>query len=829
MSDNYRSREERKQAEKAKQEQKKQKSEKPRKKGSFFKKFLITCLLLGIIVLGAGVSTFYAMIKDAPKIDEAKLADPVSTKFYDKDGGFIHEYGVERRTPITYDQIPKVLEDAFLSTEDARFYEHHGIDIKRTAKAIFENLTNGFGSQGGSTITQQVIKNSFLSRDKNLKRKVQEWYLAYKLEQKYSKHEILEMYLNKINLGNYSWGIAAAAKNYYGIEVKDLKNLTLPQAAMLAGLPQLPNAYNPSKPENEKEATKRRNLVLTLMHRQGAITEKEMKEAMQVPVREGVREPAQNPMPYQAFLDAVAKEVEGQLKDVNIGTDGLKIYTTLDPKAQAYAEQLAESGDGFRYPNDQFQTAFVFQDTKTGEVRAIASGRKENKGSFRGNNYAIDLDRQPGSTFKPILAYGPAIEHLKWATSHTVEDKETKYDTGAEISNWDNKYHGIITIRKALEQSYNIPALLTMREVGKPKAKVFAENLGITFANNTVFESYVIGANQVSPIEMSGAYSAFGNNGVYIKPHFVTKVVFPDGKEVNFKPKEKRAMADYTAYIITDMLRSVVKTGTGTNANVSRLDVAGKTGTTNFDKDTIRKYGYPADATNDSWFVGYTPQYTMSVWTGYAKNGQGMYLNKETSRIAQYIFKNMMSKFGTDTSPFEQPSTVYRFGNELGVTGGEKVVLPKEKPDTPTGVNAQYDTASNTISLKWSYTASEEMKDVSFDVAYSLDGGSKTTLTNTKSTSITLGNVKAGGRYTFFITATANGKVSDEAKITVTVTTGSKPEEKPSPPDNGDGTNQSTPPNTGTPPSTGTETGTPPGSSNPGEAKPPAQSPLGIP
>lgn len=218
MSDNYRSREERKQAAKVKQEQ--QKNKKTRKKGSFFKKLLVACLLVGIVTLGAGVATFFAMIKDAPKIDDSKLADPASTKFYDKNGNFIHEYGVQKRTPITYEQIPKVVEDAFLSTEDARFYEHHGIDMKRTAKAIFENLTGGFGSQGGSTITQQVIKNSFLSPDKTLKRKVQEWYLAYKLEQKYSKHEILEMYLNKINLGNSSWGLAAAAKNYYGIDVK---------------------------------------------------------------------------------------------------------------------------------------------------------------------------------------------------------------------------------------------------------------------------------------------------------------------------------------------------------------------------------------------------------------------------------------------------------------------------------------------------------------------------------------------------------------------------------------------------------------------------------
>lgn len=781
MSDTYRSREERKQAERKKQEgqtsEKPKKAEKPKKKRSFLKKFLIACLLTGIVVLGAGVSTFFAMVKDAPKIDESKLADPLSTKFYDRNNAFLHEYGSQKRTKITYDQIPKVLENAFLATEDSRFYEHHGIDIKRTAKAIFENITGGFGSQGGSTITQQVIKNYFLSPKKTLERKVQEWYLAYKLEQKYSKHEILEMYINKIFLGNQAYGVAAAAKAYYGIE--NLKDLTLPQAAMLAGLPQGPSIYDPSNPENVENAKNRRDIVLAAMYKQNFITKQQMDDAMKVPVTEGVLPRQNNPMPYQAFLDAAVKEVESQLKDVDISTDGLQIYTTLDTEQQSYADKLLDTEEIIDYPNDRFQAAFVFMDTHTGEVRAIGSGRKEHKATFRGSNFAIDMNRQPGSTFKPIFDYGPAIENLKWATSHIVKDAPTTYSNGTPIRNWNNDYKGDISIRTALQWSYNIPALNTLKEIGLEKARTFAEGLGITFDKDVVYESYAIGSNAVNPMEMAGAYGAFANGGMHTKPHFIRKIVFPDGKEMSFEPKPQRAMSDYTAYMVTDMLRTVVDSGTGTAANVPSLDIAGKTGTTNFEKQIIAKYGYPSNATSDSWFVGYTPQYTMSVWTGYAQNGQGNYMVGNTQNIAKYIFKEMMQTFGNDNSAFAQPeSVVRRDDNELYVKGEMRDYVPPVKADTPSGLQAKYNQAKNEITLSWSYPQSK-IQNATFDVKYSLDGGQSTPIkTDTKDIALTLGNAKAGGRYTFSVTATIKGKTSSAATITVVVPAAKEPEKK---------------------------------------------------
>jgi penicillin-binding protein 1A len=417
------------------------------------------------------------------------------------------------------------------------------------------------------------------------------------------------------------------------------------------------------------------------MYKQGYITKKQMQDAMKVPVTTGlVPKTNQQSMPYEAFLDAALREVKGKLKNVDISTDGLSIYTTLDPKAQDYADKMMNSNTIISYPNANFQGAFVFLDTKTGEVRAIGSGRNDYKASFLGNNFAIDIKRQPGSSFKPIFDYGPAIENLKWSTGHQLNDQKTTYSNGQPISNWDHQYHGKLSIRTALQYSYNIPALLTLREVGMDKAQNFAENLGISFDHNMVYESNAIGSNTVNPLEMAGAYSAFGNNGVYNTPHFVQKVVFPNGKVMDFTPKPKRVMHDYTAYMVTDMLRTVVNSGTGKTAKVPGLDVAGKTGTTNFDDKTSAQFGYPSNATNDSWFAGYTPQYTMAVWTGYAKNGSGNYMLGDTTKISQQMFKEMMQAFGTDPSRFQQPNSVYKVNNELYIKGvGSAEVPPKHQ------------------------------------------------------------------------------------------------------------------------------------------------------
>ncbi|KZD32239.1 Multimodular transpeptidase-transglycosylase [Bacillus cereus] len=674
MSENYLSRTERKQVHK----NEKLNTKKNKKQTSFFRKLLIGCLVLGTLGLIGVATTFFILIKDAPILEKSKLINPLSAKIYDKDGKLIYEYGKEKRTNITYNQLPKLIENAFLATEDARFYDHSGVDFKGTARAVLVSLTGNYGSQGGSTITQQVIKNYFLSTEKTAKRKVQEIYLAHKLEQQYSKHEILEMYLNKIYLGNRSYGIRTAAQNYYG---KELKDLTLPQVAMLAGLPKGPSIYDPTKQQNIEKATERRNVVLSAMYQNKYISEEQMKEASGVSVKEGLLPPKEvNEMPYPVFMDAVVKEVEKELPDAHIESDGLSIYTTLDTKAQKFAENILNTNI-ISYPNDNFQGAFTFMDTKTGEVRAIGSGRGENKATFKGKNMAIELNRSIGSTMKPIFDYGPAIEYLKWPTSHQLDDSNYKYSTGQQVQNADRTYKGMMTMRDALKMSRNIPAIKTAKEVGISKAQGFAEGLGIKFGKE-VHESTAIGTNEGSPTEVAGAYATFGNDGKYTKPHFVKKVVYPDGESKSFEPKSKRVMEDYTAYMVTDMLRSVVTSGTGTAANVDSLDVAGKTGTTNYSAEDVAKYGIPSSASRDSWFAGYTPQYTMAVWTGYMKNGPEDYISSKNTKIAQQIFKEMMHKFGTNKSKFKMPKTVIQDNSELRVKGAKQESSPNVNTNT---------------------------------------------------------------------------------------------------------------------------------------------------
>ncbi|WP_245602152.1 transglycosylase domain-containing protein [Peribacillus kribbensis] len=662
-------------------ENKNKKKKKKRKHGSWLLFRVIVLAVLILVVAGGGIAgTFvYGVVKAAPTITKEKLADPLSSKFYDRNGQFLHEYGNQQRTKITYSQIPPVLEHAFIATEDSRFYSHHGVDIKRTAKAILANLTGGYGSQGGSTITQQVIKNSILTPEKTVKRKIQEWYLAYQLEKQYSKKEILTMYLNKINLGNRSYGVAAAAKNYYGLDVGHLDKMTLPQAAMIAGLTQSPNAYDPSKKDHIDAATKRRNIVLKLMNMHGYITKSEMQAAQEVPVTQGlVQEKPQSGMPYQAFLDAAVNEVEAKLKNVDITKDGLKIYLTLDQKAQQRADSII-SGRLVQYPNSRFQTAFTFMDAKTGAIRAIGSGRNQYKTTFRGRNLVTALKRQPGSTFKPIFDYGPAIEYLNWSTYHQLVDEPYEYSTGDPIRNAVKNYKGKMSIRNALIESRNIPALKTLQEVGTSKAQKFSESLGISYPNNRVYESYAIGSNPVSPVQMAGAYGAFANKGVYNQPHFVSKVVLANGKEISFESKPKRVMHDYTAYMVTDILRGVLNApnGTGTVAKIPGADIAGKTGTTNFDDSVIRKWGYPEDATSDSWFAGYSTNYVTVVWTGYPANGYGNYMGRAETKVSHTIFKEMMLPYSYNGT-FTQPSSVLKIRNELYIKGAAPDVIPPD-------------------------------------------------------------------------------------------------------------------------------------------------------
>ncbi|WP_251554039.1 penicillin-binding protein 1A [Neobacillus muris] len=764
MSEEYRSRTERRKIQEQKQRASKQQGNKKPGK-SVWKKIFYICLTLGLVLLLAGAGAFLWIIKDVPKFDETLLKDPLSSEVYAADEKtLIAEIGTEKRDDISIDQIPDVLKNAVLATEDARFYEHHGIDVKRTLVAVFTNITSGT-SQGGSTITQQIVKNSLLSTEKTVTRKVKEWYLAIQLERKFTKDQILEMYFNKNLYGSDVYGVAKAAERFFGLGPDELDQLTLEQAALLAGIPQSPNNYIPTVESNLPNAEKRRNMVLQYMERHGYISESEMKRAQSTPIADTLNIQQKQTNKYQAFVDTVIQEVQTKT-NANIFEDGLKIYTTIDPEIQQITEDVLSTDEYISYPeNDKLQSAVVILDTQTGAIKAIGGGRNYQTGGY---NYATKIKRHPGSTIKPILDYGPAIEKFQWSTGHILKDEPYEYSNGTPIRNAGRSYAGDRTIRDHLAQSRNIPALKTYQEVGADYATDFANSLGFPITDaQKANESNAIGAiDAASPLIMAGAYAAFGNGGYYIEPYTVSKIIHADGTEEKLASSKKKVMEDYTAFLITDMLRTVVDSGTGTMANIPSLDLAGKTGTTSFDQSAIEKYGLPNNATRDAWFVGYTPQYTGAVWTGYTETkSKDDYLGTNSANFSKQVFKAILSRTDASKEKFKQPSSVAKSGNEYYVKGGEKPKPPK--PDKPTDVKAAYDEASDSILLTWNHT-SENGSETTFEVSYTVDGKT-TSLPAASDRQAVLQSPEKGKTYVFNVVAVTDGAKSDAASASLTV------------------------------------------------------------
>ncbi|GAE94239.1 multimodular transpeptidase-transglycosylase [Gracilibacillus boraciitolerans JCM 21714] len=617
-----------------------------------FIKLLFIAFLISISLLIIGGITVFALIKDAPRLDKDKLENAQSSIIYDMNGEKIATIsGKEYRLPVAIEDVPLNVQQAFIAIEDGRFREHGGIDIKRVGGAILANIKEGWGAEGGSTITQQVVKNTYLSSEKTLERKVQEAYLALKLEDKYSKDEILEIYLNKIYFGHGAYGIGAAAEVYFH---KNVKELTVAEAALLAGLPQRPSGYDPFKhPEIAKE---RRDTVLSFMEKNNFISSDKMKEAQEIKINNSLYTEKKK-QSFQYFIDYVIEElIANDISENEIFTGGLKIHTTLDPNAQTYTEKVMTGTDAIPFPDDNFKAGVVLLDTKSGAIRAIGGNRDpKNQNVKRGFNFATDIKRQPGSTIKPILDYGPAIEYKQQSTYHQIKDEEIEINDKT-FKNYDDQFHGMVSMREALVKSYNIPAIKTFLEIENDKNLEFASNLGIELEH--AYPSYAIGGfgdkDGVSPLDMAGAYAAFGNQGTYHEPYSVTKIEYPSGDIVEYQSKPSQAMKEYTAYMITDMLVDVVQEGTGTLANIEGLPpLAGKTGTTN-PPEGIK------NGSRDSWFVGYTTDYTAAVWTGYQSTTTEQYVTKEDARLSKLLFKEIMAEVSKNiaSTPFTKPDSV---------------------------------------------------------------------------------------------------------------------------------------------------------------------------
>ncbi|WP_235848419.1 penicillin-binding protein 1A [Litchfieldia alkalitelluris] len=748
MSEKYRSREERRVATNKSKKRKKSKA-------GVVKRILIVLFAIGIIAMLAGATTFYVMAKDAPPLDEALLKDPISSKVLDKNGDKIFEFGVEKRTYVSIDKIPEDLKNAVIAIEDARFYEHHGLDVIRLFGAVIANFQEGFGAEGASTISQQVIKNSFLSPEKKLKRKAQELWLAFQLENKYSKDQILEMYLNKIYYGvGNTHGVAKAAEIYFG---KSLSELELHEAALIAGLGQNPGIHNPFT--NPEGAENRRNVVLNQMVNHGFITSEQAAESKLVAVEDTIVDSQPEAQPIEAFLDQVKIEI-AELGDIDVYTAGLTIHTSFDPDAQEYIDELLTSNETVVFPNEELQAGIALTDTKTGEILALGGGRHQSETKRR--NFALEANNQPGSTIKPILDYAPAVEYLNWSTYEQIVDEPYTYSDGKPINNYDNKHRGQISLRTAIADSRNIPALKALQAVGVEKARQFAVSLGIPF-DEPINEAYSIGGTSegISPLQMAGAYGALGNKGNYIKPHAVKKVVYPDDTEVITAPSAEVAMKDSTAFIVTDVLKSVmVSGGTGTTANVPGLHIAGKTGTTNYTQEEKQNYGVPPGGVPDAWFTGYTPNYTVAIWTGYSDNKKWLSGRDGETKISQYLFKNLITFLTEDEEKpdYEVPNSVVRVAVERGsnpaklpseYTPKDQIVTeyfvkgtePTSQSDrynklaVPSNLNVAYDQETNQISLTWSYPE-DKLENVSFEVKESIDEGPFKVISTSKELSV---------------------------------------------------------------------------------------------
>ncbi|MCP3025891.1 PBP1A family penicillin-binding protein [Halobacillus sp. A5] len=749
------------------------------KKRPPFKTIFMTLLTIGIVLMLAVGALFAYYIAKAPSLDEAQLSDPFSSKIYDKDDNLITDVaGDERRTPVSYNDLPDQTVDAVLATEDVRFFDHFGIDPRRIGAAVLSNITNGFGSEGASTITQQVVKRSYLTADKTLERKVQEQFLAIKLDQQYSKESILEMYLNKIYYGQGAYGIVEAAETYFGKD--DLNDLSLPESALLAGMPQRPSAYDPY--ENPDLAQDRMNTVLNLMVQHDKISEEEAEEAKQTNVEDLLADPSEESTPYRAFIDQVEKEVEEKMDGANIHEDGLKIYTTIDPNAQEDVEQALSDEGSISWPDEELQSGVSVTDTKSGAIRAIGGGRDYAKGNY---NFATDISRQPGSTFKPITAYGPAIENEKLSTYHQIEDEEIDID-GWQPNNYDGEFRGWVSMRYALSRSLNIPAIKMLEETGTDNAEDFVTGLGFTIPDDgsLVLSDAIGGGVLTNPVEMSGAYAAFGNNGTYNEPYTVREVESSDGESTDLTPESENAMSDSTAYMITSMLETVMSDGTGTAANVPGLPVAGKTGTTN------RENSDEESIVPDVWFSGYTTDYSVSIWTGYGDNNVN--LSDSSQQIPRQLFKEIMGQIseGKDTEDFQRPDSVEWVDVEDGSRPAE---LPSDytpesqivnelfhvdnkptetseqfdKLDAVEGLSANFNEDTEAIDLEWDY---EDTDDVTFDVSVATDGGEARELTSTNSRSMEISQIQPGSSYEFTVVAVSDdGEAEDSDPSTASV------------------------------------------------------------
>ena len=665
-------------------------------------------LFIALFLLGGGVFLYF--VSKAPALSESKLVATTSSKIYDNKNELIADLGSERRVNAQANEIPTDLVKAIVSIEDHRFFDHRGVDTIRIMGAALRNLQGKGGLQGASTLTQQLIKLTYFSTstaDQTLSRKAQEAWLAVQLEQKATKQEILTYYINKVYMSNGNYGMQTAAQNYYG---KDLKDLSLPQLALLAGMPQAPNQYDPySHPE---AALERRNLVLSEMKGQKYISAEEYEKAINTPVTDGLQS-LKSGNSYPAYMDNYLKEVIDQVEQetgYNLLTTGMDVYTNVDKDIQQRLWDVYNTDQYVTYPDDDMQVASTIVDVSNGNVIAQLGARHQASNVSFGTNQAVETNRDWGSTMKPITDYAPALEFdIYDSTATIVRDIPYNYPgTNTPVYNWDRGYFGNITLQYALQQSRNVPAVETLNKVGLNRAKTFLNGLGIDYpdmhysnaiSSNTTESNKQYGA---SSEKMAVAYAAFANGGIYHKPMYINKVVFSDGSEKEFSDPGTRAMKETTAYMMTEMMKTVLTSGTGFNAYISWLPQAGKTGTSNYSDEEIENHIKSSQlVAPDEMFVGYTRKYSMAVWTGYSNRltpviGSGF-------TVASSVYRSMMTYLSEDDHPgdWTMPEGLYRSGEYVFKNGARPTwtAPATQQSSTPAPANQTPETSTSQSSV----------------------------------------------------------------------------------------------------------------------------------
>lgn len=723
------------------------------------KRMVLNVLLICVIVFVATITIFFSyVIIKAPKFDPNNLKFTQMSELYDSDGNLVTKMGNENRTEITYDDLPEVLIDAIIATEDSKFFQHNGFDLARFAKASVYQLL-GKNAGGASTLTMQIVKNNYTSTEskgfEGIVRKFTDIYLSiFKVERKYTKKEIIEFYVNDSYLGNGAYGVEQASLNYFGKSVKDLN---LAEASFIAGLFQSPKYYNPYYyPER---AEKRRKTVLYLMQRHGYITEEERKIAEAEPITSYIKQTQTNSTykEYQGYIETVIEELENEY-DLNPYTTPLKIYTAMNREKQDFVNKVM-NGEAWNWENDLVQAGIVMTTSETGEVIAVGAGRnRENQMSF---NYATHTNKQIGSTAKPIFDYGPAVEYLGYGTVNYIKDEPHTYSNGKKISNSDGGYKGTLPMYQALGLSRNITALKTFQQVsseaGNDKILNFATSLGLTpeVENGKVHEAHSIGSftgstkegeSRNSPMTMAGAYQAFSNGGYYIKPHTIVKFIYKETDEVvEANTSKTRVMNDSTAYIINYALNWSVTDGLARSAaNIGGVSVAAKTGTSNYDTNTIKDKKLSSRAVNDLWVCGYTPSQTITFWYGYDQLYKEHYSTTSTWSIRDRFYRNLAENlFDKNGETFKVPSSieavqVVKNSIPLKLASANtpdsmKTVGYFRKGTAPTETTADYDTlpsvsgvsskvSGNHITLNWNGLSAEDMLNLNADESFGILG-----------------------------------------------------------------------------------------------------------